>query len=187
VLEFAKPHAQTAVQKSRDRFACQSRRSSSELKAFNTLSARFGLWSSNEYIVGRTHFDKSTASDQQPSHQYSASQTTRCASSTPPYRRAQSRTASQAKARVSSFRAARCSCRCRFLSRLRTVEAKKVSYRCASFRFGGRVRQTASKLCSIVDSCIGSTSQRSGRKDCTSTPQMEASLWITQALTPTTV
>jgi hypothetical protein len=137
VLEFAKPYTQTAVQQSRDRFACQSRRSSSELKVFNTLSARFGLWSSNEYIVGRTHFDKSTASDQQPSHQYSASQTTRCASSTPPYRRAQSRTASQAKARVSSFRAARCSCRCRFLSRLRTVVAKKSAIVALLFRKEG--------------------------------------------------
>ena len=48
--------------------------------------------------------------------------------------------------------------------------------------------QTASKLCSIEDSCAGSTSsQRSGLNSCTSAPQREPEEWITQALTPTTV
>jgi hypothetical protein len=138
-------------------------------------------------ISSAKRFRKSTASYQRPSHRYSASQTTRCESSTPPYQQEQNRTASQAKVQVLSFRAARCSCQCRISNQLRTVITKSaiVALRLVS---GESMRHTASKLCSIEDSCVGSTSsQRSGRKAWTSLPQMVSSLWITQALTPTTV
>ena len=50
------------------------------------------------------------------------------------------------------------------------------------------VIHTASRLCSMELSCAGSaSSQRSGRNSWMSAPQMVGSLWITQALTPTTV
>ena len=76
-----------------------------------------------------------TASSQQPSQQYSASQTIHSLSSTPLHSQGQSQTASQATVRASSFRGERYFCRCMTSSLRRTVWTK-VSDLPTSFRQG---------------------------------------------------